>query len=46
MAKSNIHKKNTFGKYADDYLGKKLLVKKASRKFRRDGKKVCRLLYS
>lgn len=43
MTKNNAYKKNTFGKYASDFLGKKALAKKANRKARREGKKACHI---
>lgn len=38
------YKKNTMGKYAIDFYGKKEFIKTAKRKLRRAGKKACTVI--
>lgn len=42
MTKGNAYKKNTFGKYAGDFLGKSALVRKARRKARQTARLACK----
>lgn len=42
MTKGNTYKKNTFGKYAVDFLGKSALVCKARRKARQSARLACK----
>ena len=42
MTKGNAYKKNTFGKYAGDFLGKTALIRKARRKARQTTRKACK----
>lgn len=42
MTKNNGYKKNTFGKYARDFLGKASFVKKSNRKSRRAARLACK----
>lgn len=42
MTKGNAYKKNTFGKYAGDFLGKSALIRKARRKARQTAHLTCK----
>ena len=42
MTKGNAYKKNTFGKYAGDFLGKPALIRKARRKARQQTRLSCK----
>ena len=41
MTKGNAYRKNTFGKYAGDFLGKTALIRKAHRKARQQARLAC-----
>ena len=42
MTKGNAYKKNTFGKYAGDFLCKSVLIRKARRKARQAARMSCK----
>ena len=42
MKAKAIYKKNTLGKYAIDFLGKKALHKRAKRRLRQQSRKLCK----
>lgn len=42
MTKGNTYKKNTFGKYAGDFLGKSTLIRKTCRKARQQTRLTCK----
>lgn len=42
MTKGNAYKKNTFGKYASDFLSKSVLIRKARRKARQSVRLACK----
>ena len=43
MTKGNAYKKNTFGKFAGDFLGKSALIRKARRKARQQARLACKV---
>lgn len=43
MTKSNAYRKNTFGKYAGNFLGKSALIRKARRKARQTARLACKI---
>lgn len=42
MTKGNAYKKNTFGKYAGDFLDKSALIRKTRRKARQQARFACK----
>ena len=42
MTKGNAYKKNTFGKYTEDFLDKSALIRKARRKARQSARLACK----
>lgn len=43
MTKGNAYRKNTFGKYAGDFLGKSALIRKVRRKARQTARLACKI---